>query len=529
MAELPAAIPAIQLHDEAFVLEALCYLDGLMVDEQVADFGRALQQDARRRRLFALLCLQTQTAREVAKPNMLLDQSIETLFRAGPAPARRLPRIRRWAAAAAMVVLSITVWLAWPHAPLNQTQTNIDQLGRVVEASTTMQWSEGQAWRSVKVGDDIGNGVLSLGPGQAVVQLDSGVQLTLLGPAQIQFDDLMRASLSMGEAMVLVEPRGRGYTLELPRMTLVDLGTHFRAVVDPAGRSRVEVYQGRVQMTAYDRDGRLVEQELVTGMVGQYADGLVTVSNSTQSPDIAAEDHSIQLLGHWPLDDWLDGKLEDLSPSGNAAQWHGTRPVGELPLGPVGRSLKLNGRDQFASIVTTPPVQLGRDPFTLAMWVSTSMTGRGALLYRKDTDQNPKIELLVDDGAIEFNLRDAEGHEVNAKVDAVRVNDQRWHHIAAIRTPNALLVYVNAKLMSQTPIPSDFGMLNFNQPAAWNIGSYVTGLNQKTFGYFQGQVDDLQIYRGELSPQQIQTLIQPGHDSQSNTTNQVQSSKENKS
>jgi len=90
-------------------------------------------------------------------------------------------------------------------------------------------------------------GALRLGNGLAVVRLESGVELTLLGPVTLEVRDAMRVRLEAGRLLAEVPPVASGFTVLTAELEIYDLGTVFG--VSAEGRSSgVFVFKGSVQV-----------------------------------------------------------------------------------------------------------------------------------------------------------------------------------------------------------------------------------------------------------------------------------------
>ena len=75
----------------------------------------------------------------------------------------------------------------------------------------------------------------------------SGTVLLLQGPADFEILDGMRGRLYSGNVVVRM-PKGRsGFVVETPEMRVIDLGTEFGVGVGVDGKSRVQVFDGKVR------------------------------------------------------------------------------------------------------------------------------------------------------------------------------------------------------------------------------------------------------------------------------------------
>lgn len=110
-------------------------------------------------------------------------------------------------------------------------------------------------------------GDLKLDSGEATVRLESGVELTVLGPARLEVLDSMEVRLADGRLLAEVPPRATGFTVNAPGVSVWDLGTIFSAATRN-GTSDIFVFKGKVQAMDGEGDavGLLEEGEGVRAM-----------------------------------------------------------------------------------------------------------------------------------------------------------------------------------------------------------------------------------------------------------------------
>lgn len=86
----------------------------------------------------------------------------------------------------------------------------------------------------------------------------------------------------------------------------------------------------------------------------------------------------------------------------------------------------------------------------------------------------------------------------------------RWYHIAGVRDASNIKIYVDGVLVATTAISStstQYGANNPSDQVLGRIGALRPNLN---FGYFNGFIDDVQIYKGALTANQISYIFNSG-------------------
>ena len=124
------------------------------------------------------------------------------------------------------------------------------------EAAIVAEFGELKNCRWVKsdsqiaVGDEIRIGQrIELSSGSAEVLFHTGARLTIVGPAIIEPRSKNGGFLTLGEVHLETEtPESKGFTIETPSSTFVDISTAFTASVAPDGLSRLEVTEGEVDV-----------------------------------------------------------------------------------------------------------------------------------------------------------------------------------------------------------------------------------------------------------------------------------------
>ncbi len=120
----------------------------------------------------------------------------------------------------------------------------VAQLLQAVDAS----WG-GDAIRTPMPGTHLRQGrTLELTSGLAEIRFESGATVILLGPTTFCVSDGNAGELRVGTLVARCDsPKNKGFAVQTPHVRLVDLGTEFNVVVDPAGTAQVHVVAGSVE------------------------------------------------------------------------------------------------------------------------------------------------------------------------------------------------------------------------------------------------------------------------------------------
>ncbi len=357
-------------------------------------------------------------------------------------------------------------------------------------------------------------GLLEVKEGLAEIAFNSGARAFVEGPARLNIASENRVFLESGSLTAEVSPRAAGFTVNTPRMNVVDIGTRFGVRVCPEGETEVHVLEGIVEASRSSghavsvilREGLALRADsrplsaLVPIPYGGDQFALTTVPGREPVPVIeylfdesggsAALDSGSGLHGG-PYDlDLLEGNSFDDSPR-------------RAP-GARGGGLVFSQGQQ----VSTPLPQVFRleNPFTIAFWLKIP----------------PEIGRTIDDYVIgwgregtgwEFGCRNApgggnliaakDGHVLTGTTDLA---DGKWHHIAVrfIGGDSAdlgthLHLYVDGT--PETLLGKPGSTLEGGRVGELRIGDL------RNSG-FLGWIDQVTIFDGAISTSAIQDLME---------------------
>lgn len=118
----------------------------------------------------------------------------------------------------------------------------------VVDPDPSARWRPGaerKPGETLKSGD-----TCELISGTAVISFTRGAQVVLEGPATFVLQDADSGFLRRGKLAAKVPQQAIGFAVDSPQARVVDLGTEFGVDVDERGNVDVEVFAGKVDVTA---------------------------------------------------------------------------------------------------------------------------------------------------------------------------------------------------------------------------------------------------------------------------------------
>jgi hypothetical protein len=199
------------------------------------------------------------------------------------APRRRLRRLV-WAggvaaglAAAVLLAVSLIkpsrVGVTPPSAAAAEVT---DNTVAVLLRAPAAVWEENEM--PVRAGTPLAPGWLRLKSGYAHIEFYSGATVILEGPAEFRLVSRNEAYCARGKLRATVPSHAHGFTINSPKLGLVDRGTEFGLSVGETGKTEVHVFEGKVDL--YDAAASPKgppQKELLTGQ-GVRLDGPALVA-----------------------------------------------------------------------------------------------------------------------------------------------------------------------------------------------------------------------------------------------------------
>jgi len=162
-----------------------------------------------------------------------------------------------------------------------------------------------------------------------------------------------------------------------------------------------------------------------------------------------------------------------------------------------GRGLQfVSGNSDYVTITHDITISLATD-FSISCWIKTSTTPGGwrGIIDKSNGTVNYRIYINTD-GSINFEIWDGINNPIAQSNSDL--TDGAWHHIVAIRhtTDDKLYLYVDNVLQDDQQTDTTTGSIT-------NTGDLLLGKNN---GYWDGTLDELQIYNRTLSSQEVEML-----------------------
>ena len=222
---------------------ASAVMDGTANEHQLRELTKLLRASpAARDEYLALADLHATLAIEISTAPSTQESSLTEPL----APPRRSLMLITAAVALAACLLIAVTWFG-----LDDSDVRPDSFATVAQATEAV-WDSGQ----IDIGNRVGPAAIRLRSGLVRLEFDSGVEVTLEGPAEFKLVDAAKMDLKSGLLTATVPSGAEGFTVDTPSAQVIDLGTSFGIDLSNDGFSNVSVFDGEVEVAPRDTTKR---------------------------------------------------------------------------------------------------------------------------------------------------------------------------------------------------------------------------------------------------------------------------------
>ena len=213
------------------------------------------------------------------------------------------------------------------------------------------------------------------------------------------------------------------------------------------------------------------------------------------------------LVGWWGF----NGNANDESGNGNNGTVNGANLTDDH-LGNLNSAYVFNGNSDFIALPYSSLWEFGLNDFTVAGWF-LSLDGTNDNIIRFDNGLSPSSLWGMRVKNANMNFICTGGGNAYSPLASNTVSTGVWHHSVMIRTPNALLMYLDGNLIHTeiTPTIANIQSNGTYYPSIGRLGSYNAE-------YFEGNIDDIGIWNRALTECEIQDLYNSSLNSTTSVT-----------
>lgn len=493
------------------------YLDGRISPEGLERLNQLLEIDADARAEFRAMATLEDGLRDLSIASDVLFPGHESLaLQDEPqGTARHWYRIEHAGIVALLLVcaglLVLLLGKADPEDQLGEAIARIEFLSDDIAFGPDHQLP-------VTVGSTLGKGWVQIERGRARILFRRGATVEVEGPAALGIDTPMRAYLDFGKVIVHAPDSARDFVIATESMEVVDLGTRFEVSVDPQTlESNVSVIEGLVDLHLGSRGADRTIRPLEAGYAARVdASGRIVEITTGSGNDPENESDASRLLAHWTFDetgadgmvpDLSDGKLDGELPDGNLLK--------SLP-GVIGNALELD-KDRYVNLSEHVSTFGELDDFTFAAWVRDPGWRLNVLFSLSGDSEQHRVQFHVTPRHIVYGWQDGLHYDsISGRVESW--NAGQWYHVAVTVEGSVIRMYRDGELVASGSMGSKIGTPVSNPSLVKSaLHTYLGRLEdgrqgkEKAHQWFEGQMDDAQLYSGSLSQQGVRYIFEhPG-------------------
>lgn len=398
----------------------------------------------------------------------------------------------------------------------------------VLARGVNLEWESGAA--SPAPGAALSPGWLKLKSGLAQIEFYQGARVLLEGPAAFQLVSSAEAFCTTGKLSAHVPPQARGFRINTPKGTIVDLGTEFGLNLSEAS-AEVHVFKGEVELHRPSAP----MQSLKEGQAAAFAAPQMLAANAaafhsfTDLEERTAASQRTQFQRWqaastaWNNDAGLrlrfdfQDNLESRSLQNLARQGAGV-PDGSI-VGCAWTEGRWPGKRalEFRNVSDRVRLSLPEnvEALTLTTWVRINSLDRAfnSLLMSEGWGGGKVHWQITREGHVRLGIasRDSGAH-VDYDTPAV-IKPERfggWMHLAVVYDPAAKEVrhYVNGDLAAKLPVSRVFPLhLGIAELGNWNDRP---GKDRVAIRHLSGAMDEFAFYTRVLKDEEISAQYQAG-------------------
>jgi len=169
-------------------------------------------------------------------------------------------------------------------------------------------------------------------------------------------------------------------------------------------------------------------------------------------------------------------------------------------------AIKLDGQSQYININDSNELE-GFDELSISLWIKKGQDNEpneDTIISKCDANNTYLLRYDSADDQLEWIIGKAD--VCDSSINSVSIEDDKWHHIAAIYDGSAGYVYLDGSILFDTALLA--GGIGSNNCPLW-IGANPNPAEPND--YFAGCIDEVKIYNRALGESQIRRLYQQGY------------------
>ncbi|GEP41696.1 LamG-like jellyroll fold domain-containing protein [Brevifollis gellanilyticus] len=510
-----------ETHDPEVLIQH--YLEDSLTESEAAALMDLLQRDP---------ALSTRLMDQLHLDAMLRSEGASTVQQAPSVPASVESRVispvaskkTRWLPMTTVAALAACVTLAgtWLYNLTNDTEATSNAVA-VLMRGVDAKW-EG---RALQPGTPLTPGMLRLKSGIAQIEFYQGARVTLEGPANFELVSVSEARCTSGKLSAHVPPQAKGFRIQTPKGTVVDLGTDFGLDLN-SPEAQVHVFKGEVELHP---DGSKM-QPLKEGEAALFSDtvqrlaadhgafaSLGDVDERTAESQRVSFEQWLQKSTRWDADPALLIRLNFQDPSHTRILNNHALKAEQVPAGSIVGCQWTEGRWagkralEFRNISDRVRLSIPgyHEALTLSTWVRIHGLDRAYnSLFMVEAYADGAVHWQITrEGKLRLGIAGrlgAHAHDYDTAAVFTPEIFGQWLHLATCIDPVAgeIRHYMNGKLMAREARDKSFPIrMTVAELGNWNNGQKNGNV---AIRHFSGVMDEFMLFNRVLSEAEIAKL-----------------------
>ena len=445
-------------------------------------------------------------------------------------PRRRFTFVTLYGVAAMAACVALVGAWAW-HSLVGESASNNEDTTAavaVLSRGVNLQWEPGSA--TPATGSPLSPGWLHLKSGLAQIEFYKGARVLIEGPAAFQLISSGEACCTSGKLSAHVPPQARGFKINTPKGTIVDLGTEFGLDLNEAA-AQVHVFKGEVELHQVSspmqslKEGQAVALAESSKMLNANAAAFASLNDLEERTAVSqrtqfqrwqaastAWNNDPGLRLRFDFQDNVESRsLQNLARLGSGVP-DGSIVGGAWTDGRWAGKRALEFRNVSDRVRLSVPGDV--DALTLTAWVRVNGLDRAYnSLFMCEGWANGKVHWQITrEGKVRLGVASRDGKPHNDYDTPALFTPERfgqWTHLAVVFDPVAKEVrhYANGELVARLPVKTVFPLhLSMAELGNWNDGH----ADRVAIRHLSGAMDEFALYSRALGNGEIGAMFEAG-------------------
>ncbi|HIJ71880.1 MAG TPA: hypothetical protein HPP87_11030 [Planctomycetes bacterium] len=384
-----------------------------------------------------------------------------------------------------------------------------------------VKWADSQ--QPTEIESPLRPGLMILEKGYAQITFDEGASIILEAPCKIDLQDAHKAFVESGKLSARVPLKARGFMVNTPSASIIDLGTEFGVHVKADGSSDIHVFTGKVSLLAGNIDnlvGKLfytVEQIVEAGQAKRVR------AQSSKIQDIQfgrarfvcdmPSAYELAVRQSNPVLYWRfeqDSKYTDRIRYFGDVRIEGIGP--DLGDSKPNNALKISQSNSYIMAEDVLEDNL-HEAYSIVMWVRPDVIQEQNILSVKEDISDPPNDyshlLVIEEGRFLYTAG-LEQESCDYKEEFIecfsstKLQARQWYHVAVtVHRGGLARIFVNGNTDGETFVLGGFagewGIIYINPP---DEDDEIDGKVPS----FRGAIDEIAVFRKALSPDEVRRM-----------------------